>query len=374
MDRERELEQYTAIAETASEVFLTIDERSVIRSVNPVVEDIFGYEPDELLGEPLTMLMPDRFRDQHYESLQHYLETGQRNLDWEYIELPGVNREGHEVPLAISFSEYEHEGDRFFTGIIRDNTERKRLEAELNDTIERLEAANQQLEASNERLEQFAYAVSHDLQEPLRMVSSYLQLLERRYADELDEDAEEFIEYAAGGADRMRSMVESLLEYSRVTTGGDPPEPTDVGAVLRDVRDDLQLRIEETDATITADELPTVTVDPDQLAQVFRNLVENALRHGGDDPPRIHVGVERTDDVWQFSVRDEGVGIDPEYHDRIFRVFEQGQSPVEAQGTSGIGLALCERIVERHGGDIWVDSEPGEGATFTFTLPRTPDG
>jgi PAS domain S-box-containing protein len=374
MDRERELEQYKAIADVATEAFLTIDDQSTIRSANPAVEEIFGYDPDELIGESLTVLMPDRFVEQHYESLERYLATGDRRLDWEYIQLPGLHRDGHEVPLAISFSEYRHEGDRFFTGIIRDNTEWKRLEAELTETIDELAEANQKLEASNERLEQFASAVSHDLQEPLRMVSSYLQLLDRRYGDDLDDDAEEFIGYAVDGADRMRTMIESLLEYSRVTTGGNPMEPTDADAVLADVLDDLGLRIEETDATVTSDDLPTVTADPDQLAQVFRNLISNALRHGGDDPPRVHLGVERGDDAWRFAVRDEGVGIEPGYQDSIFDVFEQGSASGDEADTAGIGLALCERIVERHGGDIWVESEPGEGATFWFTIPATDAG
>jgi signal transduction histidine kinase len=238
--------------------------------------------------------------------------------------------------------------------------------AELEETVE-------QLRTANERLEQFAYAASHDLQEPLRMVSSYLRLLESRYGDELDEDGEEFIEFAVDGADRMRAMVESLLQYSRVTTQGTTFEPTDTEAVLDDVLDDLQLRIEETDAEITAGSLPTVTAAPDQLAQVFRNLLTNAIRYSGEEPPRIYVSAERTADAWLFSVADDGVGIDPRYHDRIFDVFERLGTPTPDadRGAGGIGLALCERIVERHAGDIWVESEPGEGATFYFTIPLT---
>ncbi|WP_232703432.1 sensor histidine kinase [Halobacterium wangiae] len=251
------------------------------------------------------------------------------------------------------------------TGIY--NAQARTRASELEDAVE-------QLAASNERLEQFAYAASHDLQEPLRMVSSYLQLIENRYGDDLDEDAEEFIEYAVDGADRMRTMIESLLEYSRVTTEGGAFEPTDTNAVLEDVLTDLQLRVEETDATVTVDDLPTVPADSDQLAQVFQNLLSNALRYSGDEPPRIHVSGERTGDTWRFAVADEGVGIAAEHQDRIFTVFEQvhGHGAGEA-GESGIGLAMCERIVERHGGDIWVESDSGEGATFYFTIPATVD-
>ncbi|WP_336038066.1 PAS domain-containing protein [Halobacterium yunchengense] len=225
-----------------------------------------------------------------------------------------------------------------------------------------------ELEASNERLEQFAYAASHDLQEPLRMVSSYLSLVERRYGDELDADGREFVEYAVDGADRMQEMIRALLEYSRVETRGGDFEPVDLEAVFADVRRDFEVRIAETDATIHAGPLPTVRGDADQLRQVLANLLGNALEYSGDDPPEVWVSAERDGDEWVVSVRDDGVGIDPEHADRVFEVFERLHTHEEHPGT-GIGLALVERIVERHGGDVWVASEPGEGATFSFTVP-----
>ncbi|MFC6824864.1 PAS domain-containing sensor histidine kinase [Halopelagius fulvigenes] len=246
-------------------------------------------------------------------------------------------------------------------GAAQDVTERKQREQRLEELIERLEE-------SNERLEQFAYAASHDLQEPLRMVSSYLRLVERRYGDELDEDGREFVEFAVDGADRMREMVDGLLQYSRVDSRGNPFESVELERVLADVRDDLQVRIEETDAEITAEELPRVEGDRGQLRQVFQNLLDNAVEYSGDEPPRVHVSAERNGDRWEVSVTDEGIGIAPEDADRVFEVFQSLHAPDEHSGT-GIGLALSERIVERHGGEIWVDSEPGEGATFTFTLP-----
>ena len=256
----------------------------------------------------------------------------------------------------------------------RQEAERARQEAEqhsqeLQQTKAELEETVEHLRTSNKRLEDFAYAASHDLQEPLRMVSSYLRLLENRYADDLDGDAQEFIEFAVGGADRMRGMIDSLLEYSRVTTRGNQMERTDANAVLDDVLTDLQIRIEETDATITTNDLPTVTADSDHLAQIFRNLLSNALEYSGEEPPQVHVSAEPTEGEWVFAVADEGIGIDPEYHDRIFKVFEQLHGDGGETGTAGIGLALCERIVERHGGDIWVDSNRGEGTTFYFTIP-----
>ncbi|MGM0388976.1 MAG: PAS domain-containing sensor histidine kinase [Natrinema limicola] len=227
-----------------------------------------------------------------------------------------------------------------------------------------------ELQASNERLEQFAYAASHDLQEPLRMISSYVQLIESRYADALDEDGKEFLAYAIDGADRMREMIDGLLEYSRVETRGDPFKPVDLDVVLSDVRADLQFSIEEHDAEITAESLPTVMGDASQLRQVFQNLLENALEYSGDEPPRVQIDAERTGDEWTIAVSDSGIGIDVDDNERVFEVFQRLHTREEYTGT-GIGLALCRRIVERHDGEIWVNSEPGEGATFSFTLPAT---
>ncbi|RZH67427.1 PAS domain S-box protein [Natrinema altunense] len=237
----------------------------------------------------------------------------------------------------------------------------------IQDITERT-AYRRKLEESNERLEQFAYAASHDLQEPLRMVTSYLQLIEGRYADELDADGREFIDYAVDGAERMREMIDGLLQYSRVETKGEPLEPVALDAVLADVREDLQVRIDERDAEITADTLPHVAGDASQLRQVLQNLLSNAIEYSGDEPPRVHVSAERTGWKWEISVRDEGIGIDAENQDRIFQVFQRLHSHEEHAGT-GIGLALCHRIIERHGGELWVDSTPGEGSTFSFTLP-----
>ena len=242
---------------------------------------------------------------------------------------------------------------------------------EQNETLQRteqqLEEAVTQLEESNERLEQFAFAASHDLQEPLRMVRSYLGLVERRYGDELDEECKEFIDFAVDGAERMSDMIDGLLDYSRVESQGDPFDTVDLDAVLDDVLTNLQFKIEETDATVTREPLPTVEGDEGQLQQLFQNLLNNAIDYSGDDPPRIHVSAAQDGTAWTISVRDEGIGIDPADADRIFEIFQRLHSIDEHAG-SGIGLALCKRIVERHDGEIWVKSEPGEGTTFSFTL------
>jgi signal transduction histidine kinase len=226
----------------------------------------------------------------------------------------------------------------------------------------------QEVEESNERLQQFAYAVSHDLQEPLRMVTSYLELLERRYEDEVGEDGQEFIDFAVDGAERMRAMIDGLLEYSRVESRGDPFEPVDLNVVLEEACFDLQLALDDNDGELAVDSLPTVSGDRSQLRQLFQNLLQNAIKYSGDEPPAVRVEAERDAGEWVVAVSDEGIGIDPDDQDRIFDVFDRLHSREEYEGT-GIGLALCKRIAERHGGAIDVDSEPGEGSTFFVRLP-----
>jgi light-regulated signal transduction histidine kinase (bacteriophytochrome) len=252
------------------------------------------------------------------------------------------------------------------------------LQAEVNERIraERaLEQYHTELERSNQELQQFAYVASHDLQEPLRMVTSYLQLLERRYRDRLDSDADEFIAYAVDGATRMQQLIKDLLTYSRVGSRQRSFEPNDCQAILDQALTNLQVAIEETGATVTHSALPTVMGDGTQLVQLFQNLIGNAIKFRNQRPPEIDVraeiqngsgGVAR---YWQFSVQDNGIGIESQYAERIFLIFQRLHDRDEYPGT-GIGLAICKRIVERHGGRIWVESEPGKGSTFRFTLPE----
>ena len=236
-------------------------------------------------------------------------------------------------------------------------------------TLKERTNAKMALEASHARLEEFASAVTHDLKTPLATVASYLQLLERRYQDELDEDAAQFIEFAVNGATRMREMIDGIVTtYGQVGIEGESLEPVDLEALLDEVRMDLSTRIAETDARITATALPAVRGQRGQLRQVFLNLIDNGLKYAGDEPPRVHISAEPVEDRWIISVRDEGIGIEPDAVDSVFDVFSRGH-PGDVYPGTGIGLALCERIVERHGGDIWVDSEPGVGSTFSFTLP-----
>ncbi|WP_306054459.1 ATP-binding protein [Natronococcus wangiae] len=279
--------------------------------------------------------------------LEHQVQQVDGSLGWTF---------SRAVPML------DEDGDIVeWIGMASDITERKEYEREL-------EQANTQLKRSNAELKRFAHAASHDLQEPLRMVSSYLQLLENRYGDDLDADATEYIEFAVDGADRMREMVDALLEYSRVNTREEDFETIDCETILEEAMENLQMAIDESDATITSDELPTVSGDERQLIQLFQNLLDNAITYAGDDSPTVHVSAERRHGEWTFSVRDDGIGIDPEKTDGIFEVFNRLHTPDEYGGT-GIGLAICERIVMTHDGRIWVESDPGEGTTFFFTIP-----
>ncbi len=240
--------------------------------------------------------------------------------------------------------------------------------AERQRAEEKLKLAVEELERSNEDLRQFAYAASHDLQEPLRAVSGFVQLLQKRYQGRLDAHADEYIAFAVGGADRMQRLIEGLLSFSNVGTRGKPFQPVDANRVLDEAIANLEAAIHETAAVITRDSLPVVNADRTQLMQLLQNLIGNAIKFRREEPPRVHVAARRSDGDWLFSVRDNGIGIEPKHADRVFILFRRLHDSQAYPGT-GVGLTICKRIVERHGGRIWVESEPGRGSTFSFTLP-----
>ena len=275
---------------------------------------------------------------------------------WEFHN-PVLDRHFHIVDRLIDWP--DGRTVRFEQAI--DITDRKRAEAEREQLTERLTR-------SNEELEQFAYIASHDLQEPLRMVASYVQLLERRYKGKLDSDADEFIDYAVDGAMRMKTLINDLLAYSRVSSRARPSEAVDTSALVRDVMASLDLTIQETNARIEVGDLPIVSADPTQLWQLFQNLLSNALKFSGEADPVLGIQAERDGDWWRFAVQDNGIGIAKEHQSQVFQIFQRLHSKSSYPGT-GIGLAVVKRIVERHGGRIWVESAPGKGSTFHFTLP-----
>jgi light-regulated signal transduction histidine kinase (bacteriophytochrome) len=269
-------------------------------------------------------------------------------------EMALIRKDGITVPVEVNATFINYEGRPADLVVIRDITERKRAEEELR--------------RSNQELEHFAYIASHDLQEPLRMVSSYTQLLAQRYKDKLDADADEFIHYVEDGVSRMRALINGLLVYSRVGTSGAAFELTDCEAAFDCALTNLQVAVDESGAVITHHPLPVVMADASQLTQVFQNLIGNAIKFCNQELPRIHVAAEPRGNEWLFSIRDNGIGIDPQYHDRIFDMSQRLHSRTEYPGT-GLGLAICDKVVKRHGGRIWVESQTGKGATFYFTIP-----
>jgi light-regulated signal transduction histidine kinase (bacteriophytochrome) len=239
---------------------------------------------------------------------------------------------------------------------------------ELNKEVAERKVVEESLKRSNENLEQFAYVASHDLQEPLRIMSSYSQLLEKRYKDKLGQDANEFIDFIVDAAKRMQKLITDLLAYSRVGKKDTAAAEEDLNPLVRKVLDGMAATLESSGGTVTSDKLPVITVHETSMMQVFQNLIGNALKFRGKAPPKVHISARKDGGEWVFSVRDNGLGIEPQYHERIFQIFQRLHSREEYSGT-GIGLSICKKIVTNYGGRIWVESEYGQGSTFYFTLP-----
>jgi PAS domain S-box-containing protein len=293
----------------------------------------------------------------------HWYWTGPNGRDYDIYDFPFTDTDGSRMVLEMGIDITEQKTAQKLLQEAKDT-----LEVKVKDRTRELEVYSVNLKRSNEDLERFAYVASHDLREPLRMVTSFSQLLEKNYKGRLDADADEFIGYIVDGGKKMDALITDLLEYSRITSQGKPFEPTDMNMVLGEAQRSLSMTIEENKAKIEVGTLPTVNVDRVQMALVFQNLLSNAIKFHEDNDPVVTVSAAKKENEWIFSVRDNGIGIAPDYHEKIFELFQRLHSRDDYHGT-GIGLAICKRVVERHGGRIWVESEPGKGSTFFFTLP-----
>ena len=350
--------KYRQIVELAEEGIWVIDSNARTTYVNQAMARMLSYTESEMLGRQIFDFMDE----QEQQITSQYVDRRKQGIS-EKHESKLKNKDGQDIWTYISTSPVMDEQGNMLSScaLVYNITHRKQAEQQMLQLTE-------DLKRSNEELEQFAYVASHDLQEPLRAVTSYTQLLAQRYQGNLDEKADKYINYVVDGASRMQQLINDLLAYSRLGTRAQEFQVADCKAAVAQSLCNLQIAIAEKKPLITCEEMPTVMADEFQLVQLFQNLIGNAIKFCRQDVPIIHIAAIIQDDEWLFSVRDNGIGIDSEYADRIFIIFRRLHSRREYLGT-GIGLAMCKRIVERHGGRIWVESQSGEGAIFYFTIP-----
>ncbi|MBI4289129.1 MAG: PAS domain S-box protein [Chloroflexi bacterium] len=327
--------------------------------VNDTTVKIVGAEsPEQLVGRSIWDFVHPDYRQLAAARIRIVME---KKKPMPFIEEVLLKLDGTPIIVEAASTVITHKGKPAVQTWLRDLTWRKQAEDKLN-------RAMADLERSNKDLEQFAYAVSHDLREPLRMVTSFTQLLAKRHRDKLDKDASEFMDFIVDGSARMNRMIEDLLEFSRVGTRGKSPEPADCEAAMAEALKNLKVAIEESGAVVSHDPLPTIMADIAQIARLFQNLVGNAIKFRREEAPRVHISAERKENEWVFSVRDNGIGVAAEDFPQLFQVFSRLHARDKYPGT-GVGLAVCKRIVECHGGRLWVESKVGKGSTFYFTIP-----
>ncbi len=351
--------------EAASQSIIAISGDGRIALVNRGTELLFGYSREEMLGQEVEMLLPECYRAVHAgHGSGFFAAPGLRPMGTAGMELVARRKDGTEFPVEIGLCFVETGNGNLSLALVSDITERKRAA----DDLARL---NTELRRSNAELEHFAYLAAHDLQEPLRMVTSYLNLLERRHGDQLGADAREFIRYAVEGATRMKSLILDVLRFSQA--GAQPIRLEEVPAekIVQDALVNLKPAIEERGAEITAGSFPSIMADAGLLTQVVQNLVGNAIEFTKDRQPHVRISAAQGNREWIFSVSDNGIGIEPAHTGRIFRIFERLNAADSYPGT-GAGLAISKKIVELHGGRMWVESNPGEGSVFHFSIPVKP--
>jgi PAS domain S-box-containing protein len=360
-ERKAAEERYRLLVESAKDyAIFMLDAEGRVLTWNEGAQRAKGYAAVEIIGRSIECFYPPESRalGKPATLLKAAAENERVEDEGWRLRKDGSRFWANAVITAVRDREKRLIG---FSEVSRDLSERKAAEEDRERSIK-------ELASSNTELQQFAYVASHDLQEPLRMVTSYTQLLSKRYKGKLDAEADTFIAFAVDGAIRMQKLIQDLLTYSRLGTSALPFAPVDSGAIFARALVNLSVAVGETGATVTSEGLPAVLAVESQLLQLFQNLIGNAIKYHGDSPPLIHATARKTPSEWIFSLRDNGIGMDPQYADRIFVIFQRLHTADEYAGT-GIGLAVCKKIVERHGGRIWVESTLGHGAVFYFTLP-----
>ncbi len=349
-----------AVLNTVIDGIITINSDGLIDSFNPSAERIFGYKADEVIGKNVKVLMPDPYHTHHDTYLSSYKTTGKKKIIGIGREVAAKHKNGTVFPIELGVSDMEVNGKQMFVGTIRDITERKEALSEIM--------------RSNMELERFAYVASHDLQEPLRMVVNFMALLEKKYVDQLDDQAKEYISYASSGAKRMQELVNDLLEYARIGQESEKVDDVNLSSVLKIVEENLKDRIVETKTQIIiASPLPIVKGSPVRMCRVLQNLIGNSIKYQKDGcAPEINISANLTDNAYEIAVSDNGIGMNPEYCEKIFEPFKRLHAKDKYSGT-GMGLAICRRLVEGWGGSIRAESSPDNGAKFIFTIPvQTP--
>jgi PAS domain S-box-containing protein len=358
----RESALLSSIVDSSDDAIISKNLAGVIMSWNKAAERLFGFSAAEAVGKSIKIIVPTDRLDEETDILRR-IARGERI---ERLETVRRRKDGRELDVSLIISPVRDTEGRIIgaSKIAHDITERVAQERELLD-------ANEALKRANADLEQFAYSASHDLQEPLRMVATYSELLKKRFNGQLGKEGEEYIGYTVEGALRMEKLLRDLRVYTQVSTGELRPEAAvDANSVLEKTLRNLQVSIQEAGAVVTSGPLPQVSILEFQLEQLFQNLIANAIRYRSSRPPEVQVAAQKGETDWLFSVKDNGIGIDSKFKEQIFGIFKRLHTASEHPGT-GMGLAICQRVVERSGGRIWVESEPGRGSTFYFTLPRT---
>lgn len=354
---ERTNARLQAIMDTTVDGLITIDEFGIIQHYNRACEEIFGYTADEVIGQNVKILMPAPYRSEHDDYLKNYRDTGEKKIIGKGREVMGQRKDGSVFPLDLSVGEVIVHKQKLYSGIVRDITERKKAEEEIM--------------RSNEELERFAYLASHDLQEPLRMVRNFTGLLHEEYGNTMGPQASNYMTFILDSSARMQELVADLLEYSRVGSEETGFTDFETSRQIDIVLSNLSEPIKETGAELIIDDgMPRIHANPVRFTRLMQNLIGNAIKYRKQDQiPQIHISIEENSNEWRFSVADNGIGIKKEYLEQIFVIFKRLHGKNEYTGT-GIGLAICKKIVEGFDGQIWAESDPGKGTTFIFTVPK----